>query len=88
MRRTAELFMPGLRRGTPRPSPGDAGAHLLVIAPRHTSSVYVVNDRVDALGTSPECRRLVGLTVAALQAYAAARGWRVVTAPPRREVAP
>lgn len=86
MTRTAELCMPGFRRKTFR-APPDAGVRLLLIAPRHTSSIYVANGRVDGPGTSPECRRLVGLSIAALQAYAAARGWRVVDAPPRREVA-
>lgn len=56
----------------------DGGVRLLLITPHHTGAVYVRDGFVDVIGTAPEYQRLIGLSVAALQAYASQRGWRVV----------
>jgi hypothetical protein len=72
----------GWRKRPPLPSPGDAGDKLLLCVKHRTIPVRVIDGRVDVVGTSPECRRLIGLSVTALQHYAAARGWRIVAAPP------
>jgi hypothetical protein len=89
-KRTAEgqFVRRGWRKHPPLPSPGDAGDKLLLCSGRRMMPVFVVDGRVNAVGTSPECRRLIGLSVAALHAYAAGRGWKVVAAPARTNVLP
>jgi len=51
---------------------------LTILAPRHGGPVYVQGGRVVVTGTAPKYQRLVGLTRAALTAYATQHGWRVV----------
>ncbi len=77
-RRTAQGALPGPRRHVAPAPRVDAGARLLLVAPHHTGAVYVRDGFIDVIGTAPEYRRLIGLSVAALRAYAAQRGWRVV----------
>jgi len=43
-------------------------------------SVVVTDGCVVSRGTAPELQRLVGLSVAALRAYATERGWSLVGA--------
>lgn len=73
--RRAEDVIPGPR--ALRGFPGPDGRRVLVVAPRHVAPVRVLAGRVIQRGTAPELQRLVGLTEAALRAYAAGRGWRL-----------
>lgn len=80
MSRRAEDVIPGPRNFA-RP-PVDEGRRVLVVAPRRTASVRVAAGRVIGCGTSPELQRLVGLSEAALAAWAADHGWRLAEVAP------
>lgn len=74
--RRAEDVISGPRGRVAWPATGD-GRRVLVVAPRHAAPVCVAGGHVVQRGTAPELQRLVGLTEAALRAYAAGRGWRL-----------